>query len=56
LAFKPLGQRETLDFTTQFLNPFEPALDLAVEFLAMIPIVRERRKDLSERQVRMLEV
>lgn len=40
----------------QLSDLFEAALNVAVKLVTMIPIVRERRVDLSERQVRMLEV
>lgn len=40
----------------QLFNLFKAPLNITVELLAMIPIVRERRVDLPERQIRMLEV
>lgn len=42
--------------TSQIVNALEAARDVVIEFLAMIPIISERRVDLAERQVRMLEV
>ena len=56
MAFDSLDQRGALDFATQLLDPFEPALDVTVEFLTMIPVVCERRMDLPEGKIRMLEM
>jgi hypothetical protein len=38
-GLKPLGQRGMLNFATQLINSFEPTPDVAVEFLAMVPVV-----------------
>ena len=56
LGSKPLDLRRRLSLTTQLLDPFEPALDVAVQFRAVVPIICECGVDLSKRQVRMLEV
>ncbi len=50
-----LRQLWMLKFATQLFDLFETVLNIEVESLAVIPVVRERRMDLPERQVRVLE-
>jgi hypothetical protein len=45
-----------LNITTQSFDSFDAALDAPGELLAVVQVVGERRVDLPERQVRMLEV
>src|SRR5215211_2609021 len=56
LGSQPRNQRRRTCRAAQLDGSFEAPSNIAVELRAMIPIVRERRVDLSMRQVRVLEV
>ena len=47
LGFDPLDQLESLRLVTQAIDQFETVLDVAVEVLTMVPVIGERRVDLS---------
>lgn len=45
-----------MKLSAQFLDKFIPPLDVAVEFFAVVVVIRERGMYLPEREVRMLEM
>ncbi len=45
-----------MEFASKLLDALVPPLDVAVEFFAVVVVIRERGMDLPEREMRMLEM